>query len=467
MNEVLDRIERELMDAVARRVARRRARRRSLLLAALLAGLLLLASLASAVSGVGPAGGLFASDEGLPSSRQPEPGGRRALLHAGGGGAAGWDLLVYRSERPRVVLAGRVKPYCLALVRGDAKPIPGGGIEGPPKPSDVYGGSTQCEYPRTLAARVRRQGIEFHGGGIVQPEAPSPTTPYYGLVLAEAERVEIQREGEDSVEARLSRPFKLEVPRLPLRVRRQIESPRQMRLTAGVPRFVRVRAFVAALDSRQTPVGERTSVVSATASFADGSSRTATLGGRRVLPLPQPPQLEPHRSGAVTRLEGVAPDGARWRAIAFKTRDGAICAGSAKAPAPPYRGDLICGGGFGVVGALVKRGIISELGTGLPDGKRPPGSYTIFGHTRADVRKVVFARRGTRPVPAQLSPPWTTVRWHERELRSVVSPRLRRRLRSLPRTVSVRLFMVVVPPGVHGLQPRLELKDGRVVRPFR
>jgi hypothetical protein len=111
----------------------------------------------------------------------------------------------------------------------------------------------------------------------------------------------------------------------------------------------------------------------------------------------------------------------------------------------------------------VKRGIISKLGTGLPDGKRPTGSYTIIGHARADVRRVVFSRRGTRPILAQLSPPWTTVRWHERELRSVVSPRLR----SLPRTVRVRLLMAVVPPGVHGLQPRLELKDGRVVRPFR
>jgi hypothetical protein len=138
---------------------------------------------------------------------------------------------------------------------------------------------------------------------------------------------------------------------LPLRVRKQIESPKQMRLTAGVPRFVKVRAFIAALDSRQTPVGERTPVVSATASFADGSSRSATLGGRRVLPLPEPPQLEPHPGGAVTRLNGVAPDGAHWRAIGFKTRDGTICAGSAKAPAPPYRGDLTCGGGFGVVGA--------------------------------------------------------------------------------------------------------------------
>jgi hypothetical protein len=240
-----------------------------------------------------------------------------------------------------------------------------------------------------------------------------------------------------------------------------------MRLTAGVPRLVKVRAFIAALDSRQTPVGERTPAVSATASFPDGSTRTATLGGRKVLPPPEPPQLEPHPGGAVTRLQAVAADGARWRAIGFKTRDGAVCAGSAKAPAPPYRGDLTCGGGFGVVGALVERGMISELGTGLPDGQRPTGSYTIFGHVRADVRKVVFSRRGTRPILAELSPPWTTVRWHEGELRSVVSPRLRRRLRRLPRTVHIRLFMAVIPPGKHGLQPRLELEDGRVVMPFR
>jgi hypothetical protein len=464
MNEVLDRIERELMDAVRWRVVRLRARRRSLLMAALVAGLLLLASVASAVSGVGPAGGLFATDKGLPSNRQPEAGGRRALLHAGGAGAAGWDLLVYRSERPRWFLAGRVKPYCLALAPGNAKP-----------PTLGAGGSVECGYPRSLAARVWRQGIDFRSGGVAavaggrtaKPEALPPTTPFYGLVRAGAERVEIQREGEDPVDARLSRRFNLEVPRVPLSVRKQIESPKQMRLTADVPRVVRVRAFIAALDIRRTPVGERTPVVSATASFADGSSRTATLGGGKVPAPPPPLQLEPHAGGLVTRLEAVAPDGARWRAIGFKTRDGAVCAGSAEAPRPPNRGDLMCGGGVGVVEPLLKRGIISELGTGLPDGKRPTGSYTIFGHARADVRKAVFTRPGERPVPAQLSPPWTTVRWHERELRSVVSPSMRRRLSRLPRTVRVRLFMAVVPPGVHGLQPRLELEDGRVLKPFR
>jgi hypothetical protein len=74
MNPVLDQIERELMAAVTRRTAQRMARRRTLLTAALVAGLLVLASVASAVTGVGPVGGLFREDGSVSTGPQPVPG---------------------------------------------------------------------------------------------------------------------------------------------------------------------------------------------------------------------------------------------------------------------------------------------------------------------------------------------------------------------------------------------------------
>jgi hypothetical protein len=76
------------------------------------------------------------------------------------------------------------------------------------------------------------------------------------------------------------------------------------------------------------------------------------------------------------------------------------------------------------------------------------------------------AKRGVEPVLAQLSPVWTRARWSQRELRSIVSPRYRRRIEQLPRSIDVRLFLAVVPAGLHGLRPRVTLRDGRVLRPW-
>jgi hypothetical protein len=409
-------------------------------------------------------GGILASDQALPPSRRPARGGRRALLHAGGEGSRGWDFLAYRSIPPR--FGQRFRPFCQALARSDAKAVPRGGIPGPVDPADVWGMSVVCEYPPTLAARLLRKRFETRTGG-VHPEAGPTTTPYYGLALGGVRRITLRKAGQRTVAARLSRPFRFEIPRFPLRVRRQIENRRQMRLTAGLPRSIAVRAYLGVVPAHETPVGEPTPVVTIRARFRDGRVVTRRSGGRLVRPEPEYVPLEPRPGGPVARLSGVGSDAVSWEAIGFETLDRSICTGATKAPWKPHKGSLSCGGGLGAVEPLVRQGIRADLGTDLPDGRRPTGSYTIYGLARAKVTRIVFTKRGVEPVRAQLSPVWTTARWRRGELRSIANPRYRRRVERLPRAVGVRLFLAVVPAGVHGLRPRVTLRDGRVLRPWR
>jgi hypothetical protein len=221
--------------------------------------------------------GLLAGDRGLPPYRRPVPGGRLALLHAGGDGAGGWDLLAYVSRKPR--LMPYYRPFCLAVARGDAKAIPRGGLRAPPDPSDLYGLTTLCEYPRTMVARLLRRGFEAHTGHNVHPEAGFTSDPYYGLVRAGVERVTLRRHGERAVAAELSRPFRLVLPQLSEPTRRRIENPRQMRLTRDLPGAVRLRAFLGTLDHRRTPAGERRPVVTLGLHRSDGTRRSVALGG--------------------------------------------------------------------------------------------------------------------------------------------------------------------------------------------
>lgn len=447
-------------------------RRRYLLIALLLGGMVPVTLLTSVGADQAPfgrqaqaqRGGILASDEALPRSRRPARGGRRALLHAGGERASGWDFLAYRSIPPR--FGHRFRPFCQALARSDAKAIPRGGIPGPVDPSDVWGVSVVCEYPPTLAARLLRKRFENRTGG-VHPEAGLTTTPYYGLALGGVRRITLQKAGEPAVAARLSPSFELDIPRLPLRVRRQIENRRQMRLTAGLPRSIAVRAYIGVVPAQDTSVGERTPVVTIRARFRNGRTVTRKAGGRVVRPDPQPVPLEPRPGGPVVRLTGVGSDGVGWEAVGFETLDRSICTGATRAPWEPHKGSLSCGGGLGVVEPLVRQGIRTDLGTDLPDGRRPTGSYTIYGLARANVRRIVFTKGGVEPVRAQLSAAWTTARWSRRELRSMVSPRYRRRIERLPRSIDVRLLLAVVPAGVHGLRPRVVLRDGRVLRPWQ
>jgi hypothetical protein len=468
MNDILEQIERELMGAVSRRMAVRRTRRRTLAAAALAAGALLLASMASAVTGVGPAGGLFRSDGSVVTGPQPVPGSPRVLLHAGGEGDQGWDLLFYRGK-PGRHLPGRVGFYCLAVARSDAKEFPPGAASERfgPSPEHIYGGSTSCEYPRTLAARIAQRGIELHSGS----NAPgSTTTPYYGLVLAEAEKVELRSDGAEPVDAELSPELELEVRRLPMALRKRFESPAQMRATAGVPRVVRVRAYLAALPATETAAGQHTPRVVASAALRHGRTRTDGLGGRRARRVPPPVaplETAPSPGRPSVRLAGTGRDGVRWRSVAFQTRGGGVCAGAARPPLPAHRGALSCASpGLGVAEVLVTRGITSGLATGLRDGKRPKGSYAHYGLVPASVRRVVFPRPKGTPLVAQLSRPWATVRWSDSDVNEIQGRRTRRKLRRLPNAMRVRLFLAVIPPGVHDLQPVLVFEDGRRVRPY-
>jgi hypothetical protein len=223
-----------------------------------------------------PGAGLLTGNDGLPPSRRPVPGGRLALLHAGGDGSRGWDLLAYVSRRPRFVPYYR--PFCLAIARGDARAIPRGGLPAPPDPSDLYGLTTVCQYPRTMAARLLRRGFEAHSGHNVHPEAGLEHDPYYGLVRAGVERATIRRPGGRAVEAELTEPFRLVMPKLSARTRSQIENPRQMRLTRDLPAVVELRSFLGLLDHRGTPAGQRRVPVTLTLHRSDGTRRSVRLG---------------------------------------------------------------------------------------------------------------------------------------------------------------------------------------------
>jgi hypothetical protein len=442
MNELLERIERQLMDGIRRHVARRRARRRALAAAAVVGGLLMLASVASAVTGVGPAGGLFDADEAIPPSAEPVPGGRLAQLHAGGEGASGWDLLFYRAEPPRLS-PGYPRRYCLALARSDSRAIPRGGIEGPIDPGDVYGGSTRCEHPLSFPARLLRKRLEL-GGDLGGAYAPGPrraeTVPFYGLVLGDAERVTLAVAGDEPVDAELSRPFRIRTPRLTPRLLRDL-NPRQRRMAAALPRSVELRAFLGALQAREVPVGQRIPVVTIRAELENGDSITRTSGGRLVRPEPKadPHALDPRPDGPIAQLWAAAPDGKRWRAVGYETRSRTVCAGIAELPTARLWERLSCGSGVGLVGPLGRGGLRQEASTHRSDRVR-----ALYGLTRGDARSLVFESRDGRIVRAQLSPVWTTASWSGRR-------------------IGVRLYLAAAPPGMGVLEPRLTLRDGRVL----
>jgi hypothetical protein len=464
MNELLERIERRLMDGIERHLARRRARRRALAAAAVLGALLMLASGASAVTGVGPAADLFDADEAIPPSAEPAPGGRRAHLHAGGEGASGWDLLFYRAE-PRRLSPGSPRTFCTALARSDSRAIPPGGIKGLQDPSHVYGGSTACEHPLTLVARLLRKRLELggdRGGAYVAGPQRARTAPFYGLVLGDAQRVTLSEARENPVEAELSRPFRIRTPRVTPRLLRDL-NPRQRRMTADLPRSVELRVFLGALEAPEIPVGQRIPVVTIRAEFEDGDPVTRTSGGEVVRPQPKPDPhaLDPRPGGAIARLYAGAPDGKRWRAIGYETPARAVCAGIARLPAARRWDRLGCGRGLAIVQPLAKGGLRQDVSTNRPD--RARSWYALYGLTRGDARSLVFESRDGRTVRARLSRVWMVARWSPRELRSYIDRKARREAARLPRRIGVRLYLAPAPPGTGVLKPRVTLRDGRVL----
>jgi hypothetical protein len=270
-----------------------------------------LAPAAVAAVAAGPGGaladedeGIFATVDGFPFSQRPAKHGRLALLRTGGAGARGWYFLAYRAVPPR--LSPQYRPFCLALARGDAKPVPREGIEGPVEPSDVYGGLWRCEYPPTFAARLVRRGWQHYHGPQPQPEAGRFTEPHWGITLADVGRVTL-RSGKRRVTAELSQPFRLKVPRLPARVRQRIENPRQRRMTAGLPRFVLARAFLGALPYAL----EQRHGFTVSFKFADGTRvlRRRRLARRSKQADDEPPFAAPHRQ----RVTASRPPGDAFR----------------------------------------------------------------------------------------------------------------------------------------------------------
>jgi hypothetical protein len=403
VNELLDRIERELMQGVRRGVDRRKARRRMTLLGAIAIAALALASAASAVTGIGPAAGLFDAEKSIPPSREPEPGGRLALLHADGEGGDGWDLLFYRSEPPR--FGAPVRQYCMTVRN-----------------------STECEHPLTLAARVIRKRMELRGSG----------APIYGLVLGDAERVTVAQGGDAPFDAELSSPFVMKLPAL-TKVQLSDLNRRQRRMAADLPRALTVRVFLAAVDIPDVPVGERTPVITVRATFAGGESVTRRSGGRLVRPQPKAVPLEEQFGTPRVRLVDVGADGRRWEAVGLRGRGGTIGASATIAPWGYGRGSLFGGSGYYRAGLFLRRGLLAEVSDQLPGGERSPGSAAIYGLVRADAKSVVFRGRGARPVRAKLSPLFATARGKRRSLR-------------------LRLFLAVAPASVaRRLEPRVTL----------
>jgi hypothetical protein len=281
-------------------------------------------------------------------------------------------------------------------------------------------------------------------------------------VLGDAERVTLTEAGEKPVEAELSRPFQIRVPRLTPRLLRDL-NPRQRRMAARLPRSIELHAFLGALEAREVPVGERIPVVTIRAELEDGDSVTRTSGGWLVRPQPKPDPhaLDPRPGGPLVRLYASAPDGKRWRAVGYETPDRAICAGIARLPTARRWDRLSCGGGLGVVQPLARGGLRQDVSTNRPD--RARSSYALYGLTRGDARSLVFESRDGRIVRARLSPVWTVARWSRRELRSYVGRKARREAARLPRRIGVRLYVAAAPPGIGALEPRVTLRDGRVL----
>ena len=419
----------------------------------------------ASLGGVGPASGLFDADEAIPPSREPAPGGRFVQLHAGGADASGWDVLVYRSERLRLN-PGYPRPYCLALARSDSKAIPRGGIKGPQDPSDVYGGSTECQHPLTFVARLLRSRMELganRGGAYIAGPQRPPTVPFYGLVLGNAERVTLTQAAEEPVEAALSRPFRIRIPPLTPRLLRDL-NPRQRRMTAGLPRSIELRAFLGALEAPEIAVGQRIPVVTIKANFTHGRSVTRTSGGQLVRPRPKadPLALDPRPGGPTARLHGSGPDGKRWRVVGYETRDDAVCVGIVRLPSTRRFPDRLgCSTGLAAVEPLARGGLRQEASTDRPD--RARSSYALYGLARGDARSLEFESRDGRIISAQLSRVWTIARWNRSELRAYVGRKARRQAARLPRRIGVRLYLAVAPPGTGTLQPRLTLRDGRIL----
>jgi DNA-directed RNA polymerase specialized sigma24 family protein len=407
VNEIADRIEAVLMAAARRRAARRH---RRVVAAVALLGVLLLASGATAVTGVGPLGDALTADEKLPPGAKPEPGGESVLLVGEGAGGRRYEVRVYRARPGRRDLPGAHR-YCGASYSADRR--------GKLDPISIV-----CTSGSAIAARLERRplwlGCSGRGGAVGRPAPPDPVC---GLALAVVREVTIDPRRGSAGEVKLSRPFSLRVDH--------------------AARVLRVRAVLGVVEAPDTQPGERTPAVEVTAVRPDGSRFVAHVGGRRLPTTDDVPSFDPRPASGSPRAEvGIAgPDGRRWTARTWRTAHGDVCAGARPAGVPrttrcAWVPEL------GIFRSIVldgAAGFITKL-----DRSRSRGRQAVFGFARADLRRLAVRDTAGRLWPAALSEPWTAWRRRPDDL-APVPRRFRRRFAGLPRSVRLRAFIAVIP----------------------
>jgi hypothetical protein len=436
MMEVLDRIERELVDAAGRRVARRRVQRRALIAGALALLALAAASVASAVTGEGPLASMFGVREGDPNLRaaKPTPGGERAVVRAESPSGQRWVFGFFESDQPLVPARRNGSGFCFTpLAEGRGR------LEG-----------LGCGTPRSFAREIARHGFFVSAWGIGQGGERSGvlgTAPVYGLVPADVRQVTVQAERRPALRANLSRPFTLRQGR---------DGPAET-----------VRAFLAVVESVGDVRLTGFTSLKASVELADGSVRSKALEVAVGFPLAADQRF---RASAPHVKIGASVHATRWRMVAYKAEREVLCV----SPAPPRQrlisaARLQCSGPFAVIRSLQTYGVAAYASESEPPGggvKR--GSYTVLGHARADAREVTVIDQRGRRWQAELSPTWTTARRLPGDLHGIRGP-LRMRLERLPQTAPLRSFLVAIPapPGPSdgdGLRLQVTLADGQVLR---
>jgi hypothetical protein len=441
VNEVVDRIEDVLMAAARRRAARRH--RRTVAAMALI-GVLVLASGASAVTGVGPLGDTLTADDKLPPGAKPEPRGESVLLVGEGAEGRRFEVRVYRQRLkrhgPRKDPPGSYR-YCAASYSADAR--------GRRDPILIT-----CTLGTAIAAKLTRNPLWLEcssRGGVVGRAAPPD--PVCGLTLASTREVTIEPNRGAAGVVRLSRPFALRVNHSEAIVGREGLDRLDV---ANLPRVLRVRAVLGVVKASPTPPGSNTPRIEVTAVDASGRRSTAQVGGHRVMTTEDFPPMDPRPAPAGPRAEvsATGPGDVRWTSRSWRSRVGAFCASTVPEGVPepeledmymigkPRLSSCIWPNELGRFRAIVRNGAAGAI-TKAP-AAASGGGQAVYGIAAARVGRLQVRDTKGRLWEAELSEPWTTWRRRPNDL-AATPPRFRGRFRGLPRSVRVRAFVAVLP----------------------
>jgi hypothetical protein len=407
MNELLDRVERQLVEAIGAQATGRRARRRGRLLTVVAVGALLAAvSAASAISGDGPLADVLGVERDDPTLRsvQEVRDAPRAVVRVRGDDGHLYTFAGFHVRETEGPIRGR--SICSTQARNDATRVSGLG----------------CIPPRNLARLLHRNGLV--GGPTWGSSAAGGlrvTTTASGFVPGRASRVTLRQPGEPPAEAKLSDP-----------------------IPVG-HRGATTRAFLATLSYDNDGPGwldpplRRTVEVT----LANGTTRRRSFPEPRFFPMvdssrPESPlhvMRHPGREGA-------------WRSVGYRGEAGTICTAAAPAGERLMRIALLqCSAPLAVVNAVTRYGAALYLSNFNPRRERGPRTVAAFGFARADATGVTIVDQRGRRYEARLSRPWTTVTRRPGDLAGVGGA-LRRRLERLPKSVRVRSYIASldVPP---------------------